>query len=206
MFSPGSGILYSNVGFDLLAMALSGAADQPYADLLRAHILEPLGLHATSYAQLTGDNVMAGYDWDGNAMQADVPNPNREGASQLYTSANDMLRYLEWNLDRFGQPDKEARRLSHAAWLIRDGLNPVYGMGESGHMDAMGLGWVIMMPEGDRPLIIQKAGGTNGVFSYIAFAPSCGIGVFMSINQFNFSAGTEMAQVVNSLITTLAPR
>lgn len=206
LFSPGTGILYSNVGFDLLAMALSGAAGMPYADLLQANVLDPLGLQATGYELPNGANVMVGYDWNGIEMAAGTRIPNREGASQLYTTANDMLRYLEWNLDRFGEPGGEARAISHAGWVIRDGLNPVSGMDESGHMDAMGLGWVIMMPEGNRPLIIQKAGGTHGVFSYIAFAPSRGIGVFMSFNQFDFSASSNMARVVNNLIATLAPR
>ena len=206
LFAPGTGILYSNVGFDLLAMALSGAAKMPYDRILQSQVLDQIGLTATGYSRPTGTNVMTGYDWNGNEMDAGDPIANRQGASQLYTNANDMLRYLEWNLDRFGAADQEARALSHAAWRIRDGLNPVYGMDESGQMDAMGLGWVIMMPRGDRPLIIQKAGGTNGVFSYIAFAPTRGVGVFMSFNQFNFSASTAMAHTVNDLIATLAPR
>jgi serine-type D-Ala-D-Ala carboxypeptidase/endopeptidase len=41
----------------------------------------------------------------------------------------------------------------------------------------MGLAWVIMAPEGDRPLILQKAGGLEGIFSYAAFAPSRNIDV-----------------------------
>ncbi len=206
LFAPASGVLYSNVGFDVLAMSLSDIAGAPYADLLKSDVLDRIGLISTSYERPQGANAMAGYDWNGNEIDPGDPIENREGASGLYTTANDMLQYLRWNLDRFGEKDAEVRALSHAAWLIRDGLDPVSGMDESGHMNAMGLGWVIMMPEGDRPLIIQKAGGTNGVFSYLAFAPSRGVGVFMAINQFNFSAGTEMAQVVNGLIASLAPR
>ncbi len=205
LFTPGTGILYSNIGFDVLAMALSGAADRPYRELLRETVLDPLGLDTTGYARPDGDDVMTGYDWNGAEMDPGEPIPNRFGASGLHTTANDMIRYLEWNLDRFGE-GMEARTLSHAAYLVRDGLDPVYGMDESGHMDAMGLGWVVMMPEDDRPLILQKAGGTNGVFSYIAFAPTRGVGVFMSINQFNFSASIAMATVANELIATLAPR
>ncbi|POF30485.1 D-alanyl-D-alanine-carboxypeptidase/endopeptidase AmpH [Roseibium marinum] len=206
LFAPGTGLLYSNIGFDVLAMALSGAADKPYEALLKEKVLDPIGLTATGYAKPTSGTVLTGYDWNGNEMDPGEPIPNRSGASQLYTTANDMLRYLEWNLDRFGGEGMEARAISHAAWVMRDGMDPVYGLDESGHMNAMGLGWVIMMPEGDRPLIIQKAGGSHGVFSYLAFAPSRGVGIFMSINQFNFSASMEMANVVNDLIAVLAPR
>lgn len=35
LFAPGTGILYSNVAFDVLGLALSGAADTPYQSLLR---------------------------------------------------------------------------------------------------------------------------------------------------------------------------
>lgn len=206
LFAPGEGMAYSNIGFDLLAMALSERLGMPYADLLQESVLDPIGLSATGYARPEGENVMTGYDWNDQEMDPGDPISNRFGASQLYTTANDMVKYLSWNLDRFGEEGTEARSISHAAWVMRDGLDPVFGMDESGHMDAMGLGWVIMMPEGDRPLILQKAGGTNGVFSYIAFAPSRGVGVFMSINKFDFAAATAMADVANDLIATLAPR
>ena len=61
-------------------------------------------------------------------------------------------------------------------------------------------------PEGDRPFILQKAGGLQGTFSYIAFAPTRGVAVFIAINQFNFAASMAMAKVANELIATLAPR
>jgi serine-type D-Ala-D-Ala carboxypeptidase/endopeptidase len=73
-------------------------------------------------------------------------------------------------------------------------------------MDAMSLGWVVMMPRGGRPLILQKAGGLQGTFSYTAFAPTRGVGVFAAINAFNLGAALKMAEVVNELIATLAPR
>nr|WP_272210593.1 D-alanyl-D-alanine-carboxypeptidase/endopeptidase AmpH [Marinicella sp. W31]MDC2876492.1 D-alanyl-D-alanine-carboxypeptidase/endopeptidase AmpH [Marinicella sp. W31] len=206
LFTPGTGMLYSNIGFDVLAMALSDLAGMPYADYLQQQVLEPIGLQATSYAKQEGQNVMTGYDWNGNEMYPGEPFPNKFGASSLETTANDMVRYLQWNLDRFNEQDAEVRALSHAAWTMRDGMDPVYGLDGSGHMSALGLGWVIMMPEKDAPLIIQKSGGADGIFSYIAFAPSRGVGVFISINKFDFSAGAEIATVANKLITALAPR
>ena len=78
-----------------------------------------------------------------------------------------MVRWLTWHLARASRIDAETRALDHAAYVNRDGLNPVSGLDELGHMNAMGLGWVIMNPEGDRPLILQKSGGRQGTLSYI---------------------------------------
>ncbi|WP_428672560.1 D-alanyl-D-alanine-carboxypeptidase/endopeptidase AmpH [Roseibium sp.] len=206
LYPPGKGILYSNVGFDVLGQALQGAAGKSYTEFLKERVLDPLGMTSTGYDRPANDNTMTGYDWNGDKMEPRVRPPEKFGASWIFTTPNDMLRYLAWNLDRFGEDGMEARRLSHAVWLQRDGLSPVYGLDESGHMDAMGLGWVVMMPEGDRPLLLQKAGGSDGIFSYIAFAPARGVGAFIAINQYNFAAGMEMAHVINDLIATLAPR
>ena len=63
-----------------------------------------------------------------------------------------------------------------------------------------------MQPDGDRPLILQKSGGLQGEFSYIAFAPTRGVGVFVSMNEFNVAGFPEMAKAVNDLITEIAPR
>ena len=62
-------------------------------------------------------------------------------------------------------------------------------MDEFGTHGRDGARLVIMAPEGDRPLILQKAGGLQGVFSYVAFAPARNIGVFAAINAFDFNAG-----------------
>lgn len=102
--------------------------------------------------------------------------------------------------------DDETRLIDHAAYVFRDQLDPVYGLDESGHMDAMALGWVVMTADEGRPLILQKAGGLEGIFVYSAFSPAKKIGVFVAINEFDFSAAEHMAAVVNELIATIAPR
>jgi serine-type D-Ala-D-Ala carboxypeptidase/endopeptidase len=208
LFPPGTGALYSNFGFDVLSAALSHAAGKPYDVLLKERVLDPAGLKDTVLAQRAGDSarLLQGHDFDGMPLP-NVPTPLiAAGASGLYSTADDILRWLSWHLDRFATKDAEVRLLDHAAYLQRDGLNPVSGLDESGRMDAISLGWIVMMPNGDRPLILQKAGGLQGIFSYSAFAPTRGVGVFVAINKFDLSAGLGMAGVVNHLITELAPR
>ena len=208
LFTPGTAVSYSNFGFDLLAIALARAARKPYPALLAERVLQPLGLADTTFAPSPeqAPRVMPGHFFDGKAMPAVPTGPVIVGSGGLYSSPGDLVRWLAWHLDRFDQRDAAARLIDHAAWLWRDGLNSVFGVDESGRMDAMGLGWVIMAPEGDRPLILQKAGGLEGVFSYVAFAPERNLGVMAAINAFDFNAGFAMAKTANDLIADLAPR
>ncbi len=208
LFAPGSSVLYSNFGFDLLAAALAESADRPYPELLSGRITGPLGMADTTFAPSEAQKarLMQGHGFQGEVLP-DVPTGSVIlGSGGLYSTAEDMARWLAWHLDRFSVADAEIRLLDHAAYLPRDGLKTVSGMDESGRMDAMGLGWVVMMPEGNRPLVLQKAGGLQGIFSYVAFAPTRGVGIFVAINRFDFTAAKAMAAAANDLITELAPR
>lgn len=208
LFAPGTGALYSNMGFDLLAAALAGASGKTYADLLRERITAPLRMNDTGFS-ITADQkarLMQGHDFDGKPLP-DVPTgPIIVGSGGLYSSVSDILTWLQWHVDRFAKDGAEVRLIEHATWLVRDGLIPVYGFDESGKMDGVALAWIVMMPQGNRPLILQKAGGLQGIFCYAAFAPSRGVGAFIAINKFDFGAAMAMASAVNDMIAALAPR
>jgi D-alanyl-D-alanine-carboxypeptidase/D-alanyl-D-alanine-endopeptidase len=208
LFAPGTGALYSNWGFDLLGMALAGAGGKPYAELLRERVLDPLGMADTRFTPRAEDRdrLMQGHFFDGAPMPF-APTPETiECAGGLYTTANDMMKWMNWHLDLSAAEDQEVRLLDHAAYLYRDGLDPVLGLDDGGPMDAMGLGWVIMLPEGDRPLILQKSGGLQGMFAYVAIAPTRGVGVFAAMNQFDVNGFPAMVKAVNDLVAELAPR
>ena len=208
LYTPGTSILYSNFGFDLLAAALSAAAQKPYPDLLSDRVLKPLGLAETTFAPSPGQTqrLMQGHGFDGAALP-DVPTGSViVGSGGLRSTPRDLLSWLKWHLDRFANDRAAERLIDHAAYLWRDGLVSVVGMDKSGPMTAMGLGWVIMAPEGDRPLIMQKAGGLQGIFCYVAFAPSRNTGVMVAIKAFDFNAALAMGKAANDLLAELAPR
>lgn len=73
-------------------------------------------------------------------------------------------------------------------------------------MDAMGLGWVITLPDDNRPLILEKSGGLQGTFSYVAIAPTRGVGAFFVMNEFNAAAFEADVKMTNDLVMDLAPR
>jgi D-alanyl-D-alanine-carboxypeptidase/D-alanyl-D-alanine-endopeptidase len=208
LFAPGTGALYSNMGFDLLAAALAGASGKAYPDLLRERITAPRGMSDTGFSLNAEQKtrLMQGHDFDGKPLP-DVPTGSTiVGSGGLYSSVADILTWLRWHLDQFSTDGTEVRLIDHATWLARDGLAPVYGFDESGKIDGMALAWVVMMPQSNRPFILQKAGGLQGVFCYAAFAPTRGVGAFIAINQFNFGAAMAMATAVNDMIGAIAPR
>src|SRR5262249_61659385 len=100
-------------------------------------------------------------------------------------TTNDMLRWMRWHHHRSSSADSELRDINHAAYVYRDGLSAVLGLDDGGQMDAMGLGWVITMPKDNRPLILEKSGGLQGFFSYVALAPTRGVGAFFVMNEFS---------------------
>jgi D-alanyl-D-alanine-carboxypeptidase/D-alanyl-D-alanine-endopeptidase len=208
LFPPGTGALYSNFGFDLLAVALGTAAGKPYETVLKETVLDPLDLKDTTLSLRDGDSrrLMIGHNFDGRPMPTARATPVMAGASSLYSTPNDILRWLAWHLDRASPQGAEIRLINHAAYVSRDGLSPVAGLDDAGPMSAMALGWVVMAPQANRPLILHKSGGLQGMFTYAAFAPARGVGVFVAINQFNVGAFTAMTAVANGLIEQLAPR
>ena len=54
-FVPGTAAHYSNIGFDLLADALSAAAGKPYPQLFADRIAKPLGLRDTTLSPTPGE-------------------------------------------------------------------------------------------------------------------------------------------------------
>eukprot|EP00762_Andalucia_godoyi_P008640 ANDGO_04600.mRNA.1 D-alanyl-D-alanine- carboxypeptidase/endopeptidase AmpH len=204
MFEPGTGVSYSNAGFDLLALALADGLGTPYVQLLDENVLQIVELQNTKYNLTAADrsNVFQGHNFDGSAMPyIDTPIVI-EGAGGLYSTPNDILKWLQWHLNGTLQSYGSSRIVDHAAYLFRNGLDPVVGVDESGHMDAMGLAWVVMDPHDGAPLVFQKAGGLQGVFSYAAFSPERNIAAFYAINAFDVSATSEITAAVNALLAS----
>ncbi len=208
LFPPGTGALYSNWGHDLLGIALKGIGGKPYAELLTERLLRPRGMTRTKFNLAPGDeaNAMQGHFFDGAAMPF-APTPETiECAGGLYSTASDMLRFMAWHLDRADTGEAERRRLDHAGWLYRDGLTPVSGLDDGGEMGAMAMGWVTVFPAGPAPLMLNKSGGLQGEFSYMVIAPTRGVGVFASLNQFSLGGFSLMVKTANDLVAALAPR
>lgn len=117
-FEPGTGVLYSNYGYVLLACSIEGVTGRPFGQVLREALLLPLGLastepvnpyrvqahRASSYLIRTADNTrslqglwtaahLAASPID-TAFPADPIDPSYEiGAGNYLSTPSDMVRF-----------------------------------------------------------------------------------------------------------------
>ncbi len=201
-WAPGTIAAYSNVGFDLLADAIETAGGQSYPDLLRIRVTAPLGMTDTGFAPTPEQcaRLMIGSGLGGAASCVDTH--ATDGSGGLYSTGNDMARWLRHNLaDASG-----VLALSHAVYRPRQSMPAAIGFDEAAPMAGLGLGWVTVAAQGVQPTLLVKSGGGAGFMSYIAFAPGRDVGVFVAVNRVDFPMFFALTDAANKLIASLVTR
>lgn len=94
---PGSAYEYSNFGFGLLAHVLARRGGKSFEEMLVTRICKPLGMNST---RITPDAAMRARLAPAHADIAEPVKPwvfpeTLQGAGALYSTANDMLNFLE---------------------------------------------------------------------------------------------------------------
>lgn len=95
---PAQGYQHSHIGYALLQLVMEKATGQPYDQLLKQFVLEPLALKRTFVALPEGLRLEAGHNHAGRAV---VQKDYRyfQGALGLRSSAADALHFLVEQLD-----------------------------------------------------------------------------------------------------------
>ena len=100
--APGERYSYSNIGFGILGLALSRAANRPFMDLVRERIFEPLGMEGSTFiiSAATQPRLAAGYanQRDGRVNAATAA---REHAGRGYKVPNGGIYSTAVDLARF---------------------------------------------------------------------------------------------------------
>jgi serine-type D-Ala-D-Ala carboxypeptidase/endopeptidase len=155
---PGQRVKYSNLGAGLLGHALAGAAGQPYEGLVRERICVPLGMPDTLVTPTSEQTarLATGHTRRGRPAPP-LELPALLGAGALRSTATDLLRFLEANLDPARTPlaaqlERTQRPRLRAAKRVE-----------------VGLGWLIAHPPGAAGPVLWHNGGTSGFRSFVAF-------------------------------------
>lgn len=165
--SAGRGVAYSNFGAAVLGEALGAAWGTSYAGALRTHVLEPLGMKATTVG-LAGLTPPSDFP-PGHANGKTVPNWTFQAyapAGALRSSAREMAIFLAACLGQGANPLRAA---------IKATIQPQHALADvGGHI---GLGWLIT--DGG---VIWHNGSTAGSHAFIAFNPKAGAGIVILAN------------------------
>ncbi len=172
----GRSMSYSNFGAAVLGEALAAAWGIPYADALKAHVLEPMGLKATSVG-LAGLPPPPDFP-PGHASGKTVPVWTFGAfapAGALRSSARDMALFLSECMNKEGG----ALRSSLDATL-----KPRFPADSTG--GHIGMGW--LLSDGGPRTIAWHNGATAGSHAFVAFDAKAGEGIAILAN---FQKGSE---------------
>jgi D-alanyl-D-alanine-carboxypeptidase/D-alanyl-D-alanine-endopeptidase len=120
----------------------------------------------------------------------------------MYSTANDMTRWLKYLLNLPGVPVHQDPAAT-ATYIPASELRWTQGVGRAGVPTGIGLGWVHINQPDDPTTIIEKTGGGAGFTTYIALNPERHIGIFVAATE-ERHAGPEIFRGSNDLLMYLA--
>lgn len=191
-----AGYTYDNIMFAVAALVIEQASGQSYADFVRGHIFQPLGMNESriNATALRPDDVTATCYSRGESgsLQAVAPLAwsNNPGAAGIYASVHDMALWMQAQLAVAQPADGRPRLLSAAAqqdmWSM---VTPIpidppdvpelaaatprfFGYGE---------GWYVSDYRGHR--LVWHGGDFPGATSRLVLVPEQGLGVVVLTNQ-----------------------
>jgi CubicO group peptidase (beta-lactamase class C family) len=163
---PGERWFY-NTGASVLGVLCARAAGQPFGEVLRSRVFEPLGMRDTGFWTTETSRLATAYQptadglqvWDEPAGIFSQPPPFGDGAAGLVSTADDLLAFSQMLL-RGGAPVLSADAVAE---LIRDQLTPAqkaYGGLGPGFFDEVSWGYsVSVVTAGERAGAFGWAGG-----------------------------------------------
>jgi len=207
---PGVKDEYSNFGVGLLGHALSLKAGVPLEQLVKDSILNILGMNSTGIPMnATGISIpediksrFAKGHVAGNESELVFLPQEVQGAGAMYSTVNDLLKFLSANMGLIDTKLNDAMQESHA---IRHSVSQFQlpFVDPSGHKTPahgyVGSDWNIQTDLGKK--IIWRNGGIDGYSSLIAFNPDKQLGVAI-LCSCHF-ADVPPIEIINTAMTFL---
>lgn len=201
MWAPVKEMHYSNLGVYLMGHALAHIAGEPYKDYVKAHILEPLGMHSSGW--VFNDTMRAHrailYETvreDGgsrrHASEMDFSGGGAPGGG-LNSTVEDLARFISFQFREGAAGNKAVL----GSTTVREMWNPVYLSDDWSF--GLGIGWWLNRTDGH--LIIGHGGSGPGCSAEVKFVPDLKFGVIVLMNEMNFTEG----QVAHTMLRELIP-
>lgn len=191
---------YQNIMFITAAEVIKAVTDTSWADYVRTHILNPLGMKHTntSYPLFNNDSnaAKAHYLKDGvMKIYSDVQMDNAQGAIGINSSAYEMSQWIRLQLKKGMYDGKRifSERQSMEMWTNQTATG-------SGNY---GLGWSINYRNGKK--IINHGGGMPGMISDVTLVPEENFG-FVLLSNFEVGMVSSVRNFILDIMTNVEPK
>jgi len=131
-FTPGTEYLYSNTGYTLAGTIVARVSGKSLRDFADERIFKPLGMTRThfhdDYTMLVKGRTSAYAPRPGGQWRVSIPNFDTYGATSLYTTVGDLLKWQE----NFRSPvvgDAALLREMQTSAVLANGDSTGYGLG-----------------------------------------------------------------------------
>ena len=173
---PNMQFKYSNLAFQLLGEIVTRVSGVPYADYVRANILEPLGMTNTFYDPPPDEarsRCATGYAGrfvsDELEHSSTAPMAGAEGG--LWSCVEDLARWVSFQFQR----DSKVLKASS----LEEMHTPRY-LADEAWTGAYGIAWAALRQ--DSVIWVQHSGGLHGFRSNVCFDPKHDVGAIVLIN------------------------
>ncbi len=172
--APESKVKYSNAGIAVVGYVLEHLNSKPFADYLKAAVLEPLGMSSSSFKPETAakdrlaDALMWGYD--GRTFPAPTFELGMSPAGSMYATVEDLAGFMQAMMS-------ETPVISAAS--LKEMWTPQFA--EPGSRSGFGLGFSLSEMEGKQ--VVGHGGAIYGFATELAMIPEAGIGVVVTVSR-----------------------
>lgn len=171
--APGERYKYSNLGYGILDYVISRISGKSYSDFMREEVFLPLGMTRTSVHIGRGHERHHAIRYGTDGQPIPFYDFDHRGASAVYSSAHDLVRFGMFHLKAHLQDqkvilsDETIDEMQHPTVTVED---------DAGY----GIGWRIS--EEAEYSIVSHSGGMGGVATRLILVPSESLAVVVLCN------------------------
>jgi hypothetical protein len=195
-FPVGTGYAYSNLGIDLAGYILGQVTHRPFAVQLRESLLEPLGMHHSTFQRSrvhATSNRAVGHSGAWVSPPVDV---GMTAAGGLWSSAADLARFLRFEL---GNGVVDGRSVLDPALMVRMRTVPAPDAGAPAGY-ALGIGRT-RWQAGQYLDLFTHGGGGYGFLADLWFLPQLQLGIAVLTNSSEHQLqGTLALDILDGLV------
>lgn len=194
VFPPGEFFEYSNAGYGVLDRVLERASGRSYAEFMEAEVFQPLGMTRSRVSTGADLGEAAAVRYDGENRPIPAYDFDHRGASAVYSSAHDLVRFGMFHLGNRVKGKQPILRSTTRRAMQR--------IATPGSGEQYGLGWLVDDDHGYHR--VYHDGDMPGVQTTLNLYPEENLAVVVLTNKYTGMAGRIAQEIAGAMLPRFA--